>query len=285
MRSKVNIRTSMREGPIQSTATEANLEDSESEVCKDCFGTGTKIDPQKGAMLCPCRRSVGTQKLMVASRIPPRYLKCSFENFQAKPNSSQDNALFLSQHLVLDYPAVDRGLLFMGPVGVGKTHLAVSIIRGLIEKGFACVFTEFGSLLKQIQDSYNPISKASEMGVLAPIYKADVLVLDELGAAVPTDWVRDTMYQIINKRYNENRLTIFTTNYLDEVRMEDSEAASTPRTFSKKTSPDKIREMTTLEERIGSTLRSRLHEMCRKVLIDGEDYRTHMGRGRFNLKS
>ena len=173
----------------------------------------------------------------------------------------------------------------MGPVGVGKTHLAVSIIRGLIEKGFACVFTEFGSLLKQIQDSYNPISKASELGVLAPIYKADVLVLDELGAAVPTDWVRDTMYQIINKRYNENRLTIFTTNYLDEARVENSEAASLPRTFSKKTSPDKIREMTTLEERIGSTLRSRLHEMCKKVLIDGEDYRTHMGRGRFNLKS
>ncbi|PYS71834.1 MAG: hypothetical protein DMF69_09250 [Acidobacteria bacterium] len=236
-------------------------------------------------MLCPCRRPLGIQKLMAASRIPPRHLKCSFENFQAQPNSSQDNALFLSQHLVLDYPAVDRGLLFMGPVGVGKTHLAVSIIRGLIEKGFACVFTEFGSLLKQIQDSYNPISKASELGVLAPIYKADVLVLDELGAAVPTDWVRDTMYQIINKRYNENRLTIFTTNYLDEARVENSEAASLPRTFSKKTSPDKIREMTTLEERIGSTLRSRLHEMCKKVLIDGEDYRTHMGRGRFNLKS
>jgi DNA replication protein DnaC len=133
----------------------------------------------------------------------------------------------------------------MGPAGVGKTHLAVSIIRDLSEKGFAAVFYEFGSLLKEIQDSYNPISKSSELKVLAPVYQADVLVLDELGATVPTDWVRDTMYQIINKRYNDNKLTIFTTNYRDKD----------------------------LEERITYRLRSRLYEMCTNVVIDGEDYR------------
>jgi DNA replication protein DnaC len=139
----------------------------------------------------------------------------------------------------------------MGPAGVGKTHLAVSILRDLIEKGFAGLFCEFGSLLKEIQDSYNPVSKSSEMRVLAPVYQADVLVLDELGASVPTEWVRDTMYQIINKRYNDNKLTIFTTNYLDKS--ED---------VSKR-----------LEERITYRLRSRLYEMCTNVVIDGEDYR------------
>ena len=167
----------------------------------------------------------------------------------------------------------------MGPAGVGKTHLAVSIIKGLSIKGFACMFSEFGSLLKEIQDSYNPISKSSELRVLSPIYQADVLVLDELGAAIPTDWVRDTMYQIINKRYNDNKLTIFTTNYGDVLRNESSEPASQPRTFSRKT----IKEMTTLEERIGSRLRSRLYEMCITVHMDGVDYRTHMGRGRFDV--
>jgi len=137
--------------------------------------------------------------------------------------------------------------LFMGPAGVGKTHLAVSIIKDLIEKGFAGLFYEFGSLLKEIQDSYNPISKSSELKVLAPVYQADVLVLDELGATVPTEWVRDTMYQIINKRYNDNKLTIFTTNYLDKGNE--------------------------LEERITYRLRSRLYEMCTGVVMDGEDYR------------
>ncbi len=251
------------------------------EVCEDCFGTGTKIDPQKGAMVCPCRRVNRSEKLIIAAHIPRRYKDCSFESFKTVANTNLDHALNFARSLVLDYPAVDRGLLFMGPAGVGKTHLAVSIIKGLSAKGFACIFSEFGSLLKEIQDSYNPISKSSELRVLAPIYQADVLVLDELGAAIPTDWVRDTMYQIINKRYNDNKLTIFTTNYGDELRTESPETNSQPRTFSRKA----IKEMTTLEERIGSRLRSRLYEMCITVHMNGEDYRTHMGRGRFDGRS
>jgi len=184
---------------------------------------------------------------------------------------------------VLDYPAVDRGLLFMGAAGVGKTHLAVAIIKGLLSKGFACLFTEFGSLLKEIQGSYNPISRSSELRVLAPVYQADVLVLDELGATIPTDWVRDTMYQIINKRYNDKKLTIFTTNYLDETRIEKrEEPESTSRTFSRKVNAERIREMTTLEDRIGTRLRSRLYEMCHEVLIEGEDYRKQLDKRRFD---
>ena len=120
------------------------------------------------------------------------------------------------------------------------------------------------------------------MKVLAPIYQADVLVLDELGSTVPTDWVRDTMYQIINKRYNDNKLTVFTTNYTDEAQLEAPDAIA-PRTFSRKVNSERVREMTTLEERIGSRLRSRLYEMCTKVVMEGEDYRTHMGRRRFDV--
>lgn len=217
------------------------------DVCEDCFGTGTKLDPVKGALPCPCRKRDRFRKVIAAARIPRRYEKCSFANFISAPGTSQDNALLHAHKFANEYPAVERGLLFMGPAGVGKTHLAVSIIRDLIEKGFAGLFCEFGSLLKEIQDSYNPISKSSELKVLAPVYQADVLVLDELGATVPTDWVRDTMYQIINKRYNDNKLTIFTTNYLDKGKE--------------------------LEERITYRLRSRLFEMCTNVVIDGEDYR------------
>ena len=227
---------------------ESELRDAENtEVCQDCFGTGTKLDPVKGAMPCPCRRRDRSRKLTVASRIPRRYEKCSFSNFISEPETSQEKALLHAHKFANEYPAVERGLLFMGPAGVGKTHLAVSIIRDLIEKGFAGLFCEFGSLLKEIQDSYNPVSKSSELKVLAPVFQADVLVLDELGASVPTDWVRDTMYQIINKRYNDNKLTIFTTNYSDKNKE--------------------------LEERITYRLRSRLYEMCTNVVIDGEDYR------------
>ena len=244
-------------------------------VCEICFGTGTRIDPEKGASACSCQTLTQGARLFRAARIPARYANCSLDNFTRVPNSSQDDAFLYACRLVLDYPAVDRGLLFMGPAGVGKTHLAVSIMKGLLSKSFAAVFYEFGSLLKEIQDSYNPVSRTSELRVLAAVYQADVLVLDELGATVPTDWVRDTMYQIINKRYNDKKLTIFTTNYSDESKITASEWEG-PRTFSsKKANADRIREMTTLEDRIGTRLRSRLYEMCHEIRIEGDDYRKH----------
>ncbi|HEY0171639.1 MAG TPA: ATP-binding protein [Pyrinomonadaceae bacterium] len=157
--------------------------------------------------------------------------------------------------LVREFPSAERGLLFAGPVGVGKTHLAVSILRGLIEKGASCLFCEYGSLLKEIQDSFNPVSRMSEGDVLAPVHAAEILVLDEFGASRPTDWVLETMTRVIGKRYNDKKLTIFTTNYLDERRDIHEE---------------------TLQDRIGTRLRSRLYEMCRTVVLDGEDYRQRL---------
>jgi DNA replication protein DnaC len=252
------------------------------EVCSACFGTGVRIVPGKGAKICDeCQPRHG-DRLVEAARIPRRHAACTFDNYRVPEGSSSLHwALMKAKTLVNDYPAVERGLLLTGSVGVGKTHLAVAILQGLTAKGVSCLFCEFGSLLKQIQDSYNPISKTSELRVLAPVYQAEVLVLDELGSTIPTDWVRDTMYQIINKRYNDKRLTIFTTNYLDVPRIEQTlEPEITSRTFSKKGSSERIQEMTTLEERIGTRLRSRLYEMCNAVVIEGEDFRKSQERRR-----
>ncbi|MCP9496791.1 MAG: ATP-binding protein [Pyrinomonadaceae bacterium MAG19_C2-C3] len=192
-------------------------------------------------------------KLLEQARIPPRYEQCSLASYRpALNNNSQLQAFNSAYKLIDEYPLVDRGLLLMGSCGTGKTHLAVSILRGLVEKGITGLFYDFGTLLKEIQDSYNPVSKTSELKVLAQVYEAEVLVLDELGASKPTDWVRDTMMQIIGTRYNNQRLTIFTTNYTD-ARCHPAEE--------------------TLEDRIGVRLRSRLYEMCKAVIIEGEDYR------------
>jgi DNA replication protein DnaC len=223
-------------------------------------------------------------RALEAARIPPRFRNCSFHNYYPKPgNDSQYFAHSLASRLVDEYPAVDAGLLFMGPVGVGKTHLAVAILKDLIEKkGVSCLFYESGALLKAIQDSYNPVSQTSEMRVLAPVYQAEVLVLDELGSSVPTNWVRDTLYQIINTRYNNNRLTIFTTNYLDEPRPGPELQSESMLSRSRKLSAERIQEMTTLEERIGTPLRSRLYEMCKKVMIEGEDFRKRLDQRRLD---
>ncbi len=222
-------------------------------TCTLCFGTGIEVVAGKGARRCGCRTHDAQTKLLEAARIPRRYGECSLSTYHpASNNGSQLRAFNLAYRLVREYPAIDRGLLLTGPCGVGKTHLAAAIIRGLVEKGVPCLFYEFGALLKQIQESYNALAQTSELKVLAPVYEGEVLVLDELGASKPTDWVRDTMMQIINARYNDRKLTLFTTNYTDERRAQTDE---------------------TLEDRIGVRLRSLLYEMCRTVMVEGDDYR------------
>ncbi|HMQ05361.1 MAG TPA: ATP-binding protein [Pyrinomonadaceae bacterium] len=228
----------------------------DNEVCSKCFGTGLEVVDGLGARTCECRKKDAHSLRLVRARIPKRYEKCHFNTFNPK-NPSLRDALRFAQDFTQLFPAVDQALLLSGPVGVGKTHLAVSMIKGLSERGFQCLFYEFGSLLKEIQDSYNPNTKTSELTVLTPVLTADLLVLDELGASKPTDWVRDTLSHIINTRYNEDRFTIFTTNYLDDRLTEASE---------------------TLEDRIGVRARSRLFEMCRTVRMEGEDHRRSIGR-------
>lgn len=222
-------------------------------VCPKCYGSGMEVVPGRGARKCECRKQKTQTKLLDKARIPKRYDKCDFHNYI--PNTqSQKQAVWMASQLGKEYhPNFDgKGILFMGSVGVGKTHLAVSILKILTERGFDCLFYEFGSLLKSIQDSYNTNTQSSELKVLSPILETEVLVLDELGASKPTEWVRDTMAHIINTRYNDKKLTIFTTNYLDERRTERDE---------------------TLEDRIGVRLRSRLFEMCKTVPMSGEDFR------------
>ena len=236
---------------VVSSDGRAKTSNAETDVCQKCFGSGMEIIPGKGAKQCECQKQTSKHDPFDKVRVPRRYTECHFPSYEPT-NPSQTQAKKFAERFTFEFPAVDQGILLMGAVGVGKTHLAVSILKGLTERGgFSCLFYEFGSLLKEIQDSYNAFTHTSELAVLSPVLNADVLVLDELGASKPTDWVRDTMAHIINTRYNDKKHTIFTTNYLDDRQGNEE----------------------TLEDRIGIRQRSRLFEMCKTIEIKGADYR------------
>ena len=239
--------------------------------CPICGGTGWVLEePQGGAAFakrCKCVLDKQEQILLEKANIPRRYQNCSLDNFEVHNDSHRD-ALKISKQFVKNYPAQEIGLLLIGPCGVGKTHLAVAIIRELLQKkGIPCSFYDFRELIRDIQNTYTPDSVISESDILAPVFENEVLVLDELGAKRSSAWVEETIFYIINHRYNQKKLTIFTSNYLDSGEEEDTRQSYFKKSDFFKKGDD------TLLDRIGVRLRSRIYEMCKVVEIWGEDYR------------
>ena len=247
------------------------------EVCPVCAGSGWKPvpgAPDGGVTRCDCRLRARGSALIAAARIPKRYEHCELSDFNFEgPQLPLAPARMAACRFVEEYPVNKTGLLFVGDAGVGKTHLAVGIAKALIrEKGIECVFYDYADLLKQIQDSYNPSVQATELGLLRPVFEAEVLVLDDLGSVRPTEWRWDTVRLILNTRYNDSRTTIITTNFPDKpaAKVVDPNAPKRSEDFS---NAEKATRDDTLGDRIGEPMRSRLHEMCRIVKMAGKDFR------------
>jgi DNA replication protein DnaC len=241
------------------------------EVCPICGGSGWKSSgSDRRVVRCECRLHARAGALLTAARIPKRYEHCELSNFEFDgPHRNLAAARMAACKFVEEYPLDNTGLLLIGSIGTGKTHLAVGIIKELVvSKGIPCLFYDYRELLKQIQNSYNDSVKATELEVLRPVFEAEVLVLDELGAVKPTEWVWDTVSLILNSRYNDSRTTIITTNYPDEFAKDVH--ANPASEFAR---AQRAARVETLGDRIGERMRSRLHEMCRIVRMEGADFR------------
>jgi DNA replication protein DnaC len=162
------------------------------------------------------------------------------------------------------------------------------------------LYVDFPDLLREIQNSYNPMTQGSEYLILAPILDAEVLILDDLGSQKWSPWVQDILAHVINDRYKHGHCTIFTTNYLDpesssksNKELDQNQSQKLKQLgvigddglvdqFKIKTLKDlglSLRannDLDTLEERIGDRLRSRLSQMCKTVSMHGEDFRKLM---------
>jgi DNA replication protein DnaC len=255
------------------------------EACPICGGTGWQTverGKEREVVRCECRVKDRGERLLAAAHIPPRYQHCELANFQCDPDDKAYKSIaaarLLAGRFVEEYPLQKEGLLFVGEAGVGKTHLAIGIIKELIrEKGIRCLFCDYRELIKSIQDSYNPSVQTTEMELLRPVLDAEVLVLDDLAAVRSSEWIFDIVNYILNSRYNRDTTTIITTNFPDKPEQSHVEFDN----LRSKAVAERVARGDTLGDRIGQRMWSRLREMCKKVEMAGPDFRQHSKRAEF----
>jgi len=240
--------------------------DNDTAVCPKCDGSGYVLAEENGVELvrpCECAEKRRCARALAKAGIPERYRHCTLESFElwnSTGDPTQGKSLRVVQEFVDLYPNVDKGLLLMGNVGTGKTHLAVAALQQIIRDKRPQVrgrFADFTSLVLEIQMTFD--GSGSKREILDPLVSCDLLVLDELGAGKTSPWVMDLLYYLVNTRYIENRLTIFTTNFTDSPRTAGEDSLSV---------------------RVSERIRSRLWEMCRLVDFKGSDYRAERLRAR-----
>ena len=141
--------------------------------------------------------------------------------------------------------------MFMGPAGSGKTHLAVAILISLVlDKNARVLYLNHRELLENLKDGFD--NRDANLQILRDAEDAEVLLLDDLGAAQSTEWSRDVLAKLLYSRQKASRRLLLATTVFP-----DQGAAGQP----------------LLSDRISPQLRSLLYELCRTVVISAPDYR------------
>jgi DNA replication protein DnaC len=241
-------------------------------VCPSCRGRLGRIERVDGYEVfrpCACQAARRRDAIWDGLGIPPRYEHASLD----EPSQWRDAQAAVSRETSLLWLAQSwpqqRGLLLHGPVGVGKTHLVAAILRRLtVALGVPSRFIDYGQLIVDLKWHFD--TPGADRRLIEPLAEVPVLAIDELGKGRANDWESSVLDDLVSRRYNARRVTLFTTNLVAEARRR-GEGLHARADRDKQQSAFGGGE--TLEERFGERVFSRMVETCDFVAVSGRDRR------------
>ncbi len=215
-----------------------------------------KKEDEERAVRCDCRKVNIQIAKGERANIPRRFLGAELEwSYHPDPkNPSQGKAKKIVGRFISDYPAVDKGLMLQGSIGVGKTSLLCAIGYELIvKKDIDVYYIDWNDLVREMRtgEDFSQRDFSAINIMIQRLTSCDLLLFDEVGASKVSPWVYDNIYYVINRRYNESKITLCATNFLDKP----------------------IDGKESLTQRIGDRIRSRLYEMTSVLEVKGADFR------------
>jgi len=235
--------------------------------CRQCNGTHLFVSRDAAgnnvAARCSCDQIDRRVKMFNDAHVPARFSGSFIEDLVETHRSQKEVKYALLKHRD-QFQVGDPGFLLWGEPGVGKTHLLCGLASYLtLERGVSVRFIDFVKLLMDLKAAYAEGKWDSE--VLAPLLSAQVLIIDELGKGRNSEYEVMVLDQLISTRYNSRKTLHCTSNYAPTE-------PPRPATTSYVEANQQLLAQT-LKDRVGDRIFSRLHEMCRFMRIEGEDFR------------
>ncbi len=190
-------------------------------TCPQCSDTGLC-----GGTRCSCFVAelgrIGAEEL--SSRVSlsqygfDRFSMAYYRDLTAENYQKMQRIFDFCKEYAADFSMTSPSVLMCGKTGLGKTHLSLSIVDVVLQKGFSVIYDSAGRLLHRVEQEHFGKGSAEESDTLSQLLQCDLLVLDDFGTEFSTTFTRSALYTVINERLNACKPMIINTNLtLEEI--------------------------------------------------------------------